>query len=174
MSMESDAKEAAILSLLSGFPSYRATDTFIEEALASVEAFSVEAVVRACRRYAHGEVPEHNNAFPPSVPQLVVQVRLFEGVLAYSKRQEAPRLHSGILEVDCGHGKIDMRGLTVDEQDQVLRLGGKSPDGRNLAGMSVQAIVEALRAEPVGEIEAPKTVIPRLKTMREASDGDRS
>lgn len=159
MSIESDAKEASILRLLDNYPNFKATDGFIDALLRGVEPYSARAVELACERFASGAVVGHDNRYVLNGSQLAEQARMFHEMY----HCEVIPLHSGILEMDFGHGRVDMRGLTVEEQDQVIRRHGFSPDGRNLALLGLDEKRAALAQQA---IEAPKaTFRPRLKGM---------
>lgn len=153
-----------IVQLLEGYLSSASsvTEATIASYVAATEEYELEALRQACQRFNKGDVPGHNNAFPPSAPELAEQARLFDGILKNLRAKDVP-LYSGLTEIDYGSGRIDMRGLTVAEQDRIMRLGGRAPDGRSLAGMGLADIREALKAEPVAIAGAPAA--PKLQRM---------
>jgi hypothetical protein len=159
MDREAEAKEAAILGLLAGYPSFKATDEFINALLAAVEPYSATAVADACKRFADDGVPDHDKRFVINAAELAGQARLFDGIY---NTVRVP-LYSGILEMDFGHGRVDMRGLTVDEQDEIMRRHGIAADGRNMALLSLDEKREALQQKAV---ESRKVAGVPLKLKR--------
>jgi hypothetical protein len=155
--MESDAKETSILQLLAGYPQFKPTDEFVDAMLRAVESYSARAVAQACQRFSDGAVPGHDNRYVLNAMELAEQVRLFHDLDA---RVRVP-LYSGILEMDWGRGRVDMRGLTVDEQDRIIE-GHGMIGKQNAAMLSLEEKREALKQ---GAIEGDKAVRPRLQRM---------
>lgn len=122
---------------------------------------SLEALTRSVEQFTSGKV-ERNNAFPPSSAELAENARLWESALRKNHADDDPPLHNGLLNVDFGRGKIDMRGLTAAEQDAVMDMKGIAPDGRSMCGMSLEQIREAVSQ---GQIAGPRTVAPQLQRM---------
>lgn len=159
MSMESDAKEAAILRMLEIYPQYRATDEFIDALVAIADGHSLQAVRLACDRFRTGQVPGHNNAYVLNGAQFAEQCALFDR--AYSDVKV--KLFNGLLESDWGHGRVDLRGLTAKQQDRIIDWHDITPDGRNMALMTLEEKVEAVEAP---QLEGPKSTLrPRLQRM---------
>ncbi len=115
---------------------------------------SLGALEKACRAFATGVVSEFNPTFgPPSAPILAKMARLMEPA-------NLVPLYGGLLEVDFGHGRIDLRGLKIEEQDAIMRQHGKTPDGRNYALLSLDE-----KRAAISGIEGPRTVTARLQRM---------
>jgi len=122
----------------------------------ALEEIDPDAVVTVLKAVIKGTHPDFNRVWRPTPAELAEWARI-EALDA--KRRNTP-LYSGILEADFGHGRIDMRGLTVEEQDLVLRHKGMTPDGHNLAMLSLEAKKRALAGEkPV------LTVVPKVKRI---------
>lgn len=154
-----DAKEACLWSLFDGYPNFKATDEFIERVLDLLEPYSPRAVEHAVRRFGDGGVPGHNTAFVPNGPQIAEQARLFHELYT----REVVPLYSGIIEMDFGHGRVDMRGLTVEEQDEVIRRHGVI-DGKNVALLSLEDKRAALKQQAL----AAPVATPRIKRITDA------
>lgn len=131
-----------ILKMLDGFTS-RVTDGNIDALLDAVEPYRVDAVAHALTRFRTEEVEGYDARFPPTVPQLVKQVRLFDEVLRKidRDREERPKLVTypiggepppgavalGPIAVDFGQGPIDMSKMTPAEKDAVFANRGLPP-----------------------------------------------
>lgn len=155
---EVTAKAAAIYDLLVGYHQLteKLTDAFLDGFVRVVDDCSPEAVRKACLRIASGRAPGVNSNFPPTPADVAISARLYQDMAA-----ERVPLYSGILEMDWGHGRVDMRGLTVDEQDRIIE-GHGTINGRNAAMMSLEEKREAIK-QPV--IEGDKRARPRLQRM---------
>lgn len=158
------AKEAVIYGLLSGY--WQLADKLTDRLLASyVDAcaeVSLAAVRLVCQRINRGQAGL-NSSFPPSPADIATRAEAVDDA-----QKPAPRLFSGILSMDWGHGIVDMRGLTVDEQDLAIQLSGKSPDGRNLALMTLDEKREALAPSKqlsASDVKAAILTGPRLQRM---------
>lgn len=105
---------------------------------------SLEAVAMACRRLSAGEVPGVNIDFPPAAARLAEQARVFDEIIARRDKptQElvivpigAPMpegmVPAGLLTVDFGHGRIDMRNRSHAEQEEILQNKGL-PAGKTM------------------------------------------
>lgn len=140
MSMESDAKETAILKLLSGFPSTRVTDDMIDAYLSAAETVSAEAVEKAAMEFLRGEVPDYNTAYAPSSGQLVARASIWDKAIAYrdstkeleklvaypiGAKPPPPLVPLGPTKVDLGNGEIDLTGKSHREKEAILR--GETP-----------------------------------------------
>ncbi len=136
MSMESDAKEASILQLLDSYPSFRATDAFIEALLAAVEPYSVDAVKQACARFLAGEVDGHNNAYVVNAAELASQARMLDGVLKRYRRgddglivykigeQPPPGYEPlGPIKIEIGGRNVDVSALSFKDKMTALKTG---------------------------------------------------
>jgi hypothetical protein len=179
MSMASDAKEVAILQMMNGFPSSsRIKDENVEAYLVAVEDVSPDAVRRSCAQFLSGKVPDHSNAFMPTAAELSANARAWDAAIGQlTADRELARLgtkiENGLLEMDFGHGMVDMRGLSTAEQDVIINnngmIGGAMDrghlvGGKNAALMSLEEKRAALRALPAPESD--KTVpMPKLQRM---------
>jgi len=106
----------------------------------ALEDIDPTAVISVLTNIIKGTQKDFGRVWRPTPAEIAEWSR--QAALAAHKRSVP--LYSGIIETDFGHGMIDMRGLTVDEQDMVLRYKGISPDGKNLALMSLDEKREAL------------------------------
>jgi hypothetical protein len=159
MDTSTKEKKAAIMMMMHGFPSSQSgiTGDTVSAYLLAVESIDAEAVKRACARFLGGRVPGHNNAFLPTAGEIAAEA------MKLDHRADLVSLHNGLLEMDFGHGRIDMRGLTEPEQDRIIELGGKTPDGRNFALLS---LAEKRAALDPKALPAPNRVpVPRIQRM---------
>lgn len=156
---ERQAREAVILKLIEGFPSLsgRATRGLIDAYVDASEHCHVSALNQACKRFARGEVPGQNPSYPPTAAEVAAQAAMLD---EHRKRTIVP-LHTGVLNIDFGHGRIDMRGLTEPEQDRIIELGGKTPDGRNFALLSLADKRAALDQKALPN----RVPVPRLRKV---------
>jgi len=126
-----------------------------------VEDCRPEAVQQACDRIASGRAPGVNSNFPPTPADVAISARLFEDIAARGEGREL-RLHNGLIEMDWGRGRVDMRGLTTEEQDQIIDAGGMIGK-QNAATLNLEEKRAALKGiELENKSEAPK---PRLQRM---------
>ena len=153
-----DAKEAALWKLWDSYPNFKPTDAFIDSVLAAVEPYSPRAVASSVKRFLNDEVAGHESRYVPNAAQIAGQAKLFDSLYA----REVIALHSGILEVDYGHGRIDLRGLTIEEQVEIMRHHGVI-NGCNLALMSLEGKKAALAGDETKKIEGFKP--PAMKRM---------
>lgn len=112
--------------LFAAFPaSSRADDLLaVKTYLTVLEPFSTEAVRRSVQQFITGKVPTHDGRFVPSAAELARNVDQWHTVLCQiEENRKALPLASGIMQVDFGHGPIDMSKLSLAEQDEVLRTG---------------------------------------------------
>lgn len=189
MTRDEKAKKAAIIGLLMTFPSSQALgDEVLNGYVDAVVDFSVEAVASACERFAKGQVPGRNNAFPPSGAELATQARIFQRTPSDTPRIPTNRIPEGYRvtadgralivptgkpmpdgfkshggKVDFGGGSIDLAPLTIEERDYVFKHHGKTEDGRSMSGMTVDEIRAAINepALPIGR-QMPKARLQRL------------
>ena len=160
-SRERQAREAVILKLIEGYPSLagRATRGLIDAYVDASEHCDIGALNQACKRFARGEVPGQNAAFPPTAAEVAAHAAMLDEL----RKQTVVRLYNGLLDMDFGHGRVDLRGLTTEEQDQIRRDGGMIGK-KNAALMSLDEKRAALRALPAPE--ADKTVpVPKMRRM---------
>jgi hypothetical protein len=133
MTMESDAIESEVLRLMANFL-FSATDTQIDAYIAALAIYSPKAVKQAVDRLIDGQV-QRNHEFMPKAPEVAIQARMFHEIEQRLNGEAAEKLVSypigapvpegyvplGPLEVDAGHGKIDLRGLSHADKEFVLR-----------------------------------------------------
>lgn len=164
---ERDAKEAMILDLFDGWMNAKPTADNLRAYLAEVEEWSVEAVMRSVRQFRGGKVEGHNMDFVPSAGKLSHNAGQWQA--AINKRGEVmSELHNGLIEMDFGQGRIDMRGLTNAEQDQIIANKGLAPSGKSLAYLSLTEIREAISQKDLAQVEGGRSFsVPKLGRMVE-------
>lgn len=159
------AKEALILDLFDGYLSAKPSAENLRRYLAAVENLSVEAVARSVQQFQAGLVERDNRDFAPSAETFAHNAREWQRALE-RRDDSGPELHNGLIECDWGHGRIDMRGLTNAEQDQIIAAKGRAPDGRSLAYMPLVEIRAALMQTDLAQVEGGKSfALPRLGRM---------
>lgn len=167
--METEAKEATILSLLAIYRlGDRVTEAGIDAMVAGVEQFSLAAVTQACLNFRDGQVPGQTSIFaPPEAPELIREVRRVAAMLQISVRPL-----QGIVEVDMGRGVIRTGHLTSAEVDYVLERKGVLPDGRAMALLPADELKAevsvAMRALPPPGRKLPTDIVPHLRRMADA------
>lgn len=157
MNRTNAAKQARILDLLDGYsPLIGKNLDGLTKALCTVaDAYPGDVVQDACLRLAG------ICKFPPTPADMKEACDHFNAML----HPKVMYLHNGLIEMDFGHGRIDMRGLTEKEQDRVIALGGVI-SGRNMALLSLdekRAALNGLPAPDSPRIEAPS---PRLRSFK--------
>lgn len=154
------AKEAKILDLFDGWPNATPTADNVRAYVASLDGISLEAVSRSVDQFRAGLV-DRNNAFVPAAAELAENAREWQKAID-SRNDRGIVLHNGLLNIDYGRGKIDLRGLTAAEQDAVMDMKGVTSDGRSMSGMSLEEIRHEVTQ---GQIAGPRTVAPQLQRM---------
>lgn len=159
------AKKIKIMELLAGYSylSGRSLDALIDQMVHVVDDCPVEAVALACDRFARGKVEGHTPGYAPGADQLAIQAGLFRDALAQIERNKAPtpKLISvpigqplpdgvvreiGIEDVDFGHGKINMRGMSTAEKEAIMANKGlpePEPVKFKANNESVRALVQS-------------------------------
>lgn len=151
MSMASDAKEAAIIRMMSGFPSSsKITDANVDAYLAAVADIGLEAVQRSCEQFAKGQVENRDNAFMPSAAELAVNARLWQEAIAHVETQRALAAERRLVSYPIGEKpkppmeplgptKMEIAGMMVDtsewsyaEKDEAMKTG-KMPKSRQVS-----------------------------------------
>lgn len=176
---DSKAKKVAIVSMMHGFPSSQAhiTDGTLGAYVLAVADVSLEAVKRSCGQFLSGLVPDRNNGFLPTAAELSANARAWDAAIAqvtadHELARLGTKIENGLLEMDFGHGVVDMRGLSTAEQDAIINnngmIGGTMDRGhlvgaKNAALMSLDEKRTALRALPAPNGGFP---IPQLRTMK--------
>lgn len=161
------AKEAKILDLFDSYPSASPSRETLQAYLAAVNGMSLEAVARSVQQFRSGLVERPNRDFAPSGEAFAANVR--EWQKAIDRRAGGDiELHNGLIEMDWGQGRIDMRGLTEAEQDQIIANKGCAPDGRSLAYMPLAEIKAALVQTDLAQVEGGKTFkVPAMQRVGE-------
>lgn len=127
---------------------------------------SLDALTRSVDQFASGRV-ERNNAFPPSSAELAENAREWQRAIEKRAGHDGPEMHNGLIEMDFGQGRIDMRGLTNAEQDAIIANKGCAPNGRSLAYMSLPEIKLALEQSDLAQVEGGKSfAMPKLGRMQ--------
>ena len=152
--------ERLILRLFASFPNLASTATVAtrDAYAAAVSTFSVEAVKRACERFSTGDVEGVDRHYGPSAAELAAMARMFQQI---KDRQDVPaeRLISvpigrpmpegyvplGPIEVDFGHGRIDMRQLDHQAKEFVLK-HKRLPDPEERKQVGVQPRLQSMRS----------------------------
>lgn len=153
--------------LFSAFPSSQAsvTEYTIDAYVTATAEVSVEALGRSVQQFITGRVDRPNRAFVPSTDELCENARQWQGALDL-RNNTGPEMYNGLLECDWGQGRVDMRGLTEAEQDQIIAAKGCGPDGRSLAYLPLAQIREALQQADLAQVEGGKTFkAPKLERM---------
>lgn len=159
------AKEAKILDLFDGYPSASPSRETLHAYLEAVNGMSLEAVARSVKQFTSGLVERPNRDFAPSAESFSANVREWQRAIDH-RAGDGLELHNGLINVDFGHGQIDMRGLTESEQDQILAAKGYGPDGKSLAYRSLPEIRAALTQTDLAQVEGGRTFkVPAMGRM---------
>lgn len=154
-----DVKRVAIYNLLRGYwqLAEKLDKAMLSSYLDAVEDCSAESVVRACKRISSGQAGL-NSSFPATPADIAERAAAIDETV----RERVPQ-YNGLIEMDWGHGRVDLRGLTNDEQDQIIRGHGMIGD-KNAALLSLEAKRDALRVAKRLAPPAPvKVPLPELK-----------
>lgn len=114
---------------------YSATNAQIDAYISAVSSYSPGAVKQAVDRLVNAEV-DRKHEYVPNAPELAQQARMFHEIEQRKTAEPTERLVSypiggspppgyeplGPIEVDFGHGKINLRGMTYAEKMEVYRL----------------------------------------------------
>lgn len=152
MSMESDAKEAAIIKLLKAWRfGERVSDEQIDAYLEAVEDVSAEAVQRSCEQFRKGRVEGHNTEFVPQPATLAKNARQWDEAIAYitSSREmrklqpvkivkigepiRPPDQPLGPIRLEVGGIMRDTSDWSHEEKEEAIRTG-KMPKSRRPGG----------------------------------------
>lgn len=149
------AKAAAMYDLLSGYwqLSEKLNDALLATYERAVDKCSAEAVSLVCQRIASGQAGL-NSSFPPTPADIAERAALLD-----AGNTRPVTLLNGLIEMDFGHGRVDMRGLDDVQQDAIIR-GHGMIGNRNAALMSLDEKVEALKSS--------KSIAPPPKAERPA------
>lgn len=170
MNRDEQAKAAVILAMMErGWPTSDPTPALIEGMALACRDVRAAAVAEAAREFYTGSSAlERDHHWPPTGAELAARAAVWERAM---RAREAPatKLHTGIMDIDFGHGRIDMRGLTAEEQDRVISAHGETPDGRSMAYLSLEEIRKVL----AGDLLAPPVppvprVVPKVQRMTDA------
>lgn len=152
------------MKLFSAFPSSQMniTDDTINAYVDATSAFSLDALRRSVEQFVTGRVERGNRSFVPSGEELAHNARQWQIAIDTISGDDAPLQHNGIIEMDFGQGRIDMRGLTASEQDQIISAKGRAPDGRSLAYLPLAEIRQAIAPPSVAQVDGKNFAMPRL------------
>lgn len=132
------------------------TESQVAVYLKAVAEFDMEAVRAGVDRFIKDEVPWFDRSRAPYAPELVREVSLHHRNLHRGENNVlVMRPEHGHIDVDYGYGSITLVGLTRAEVEKVDEWNGRTPDGRNLAGMTIEQIREAL-TQPALPMPTPK------------------
>jgi hypothetical protein len=159
-SKDKAAKKAAIYSLLIGYwqMAERLSDELLSGYVNAVEECSADAVARVCKRIASGQAGL-NSSFPPTPADIAERAAAIDEAVS-----ERVPLHNGLIEMDWGHGRVDLRGLTTEEQDVLIR-GHGMVGGKNAALLDLDekraSIAAAKQVAPLAAPESGGRIEPR-------------
>lgn len=135
-------------------------DAFVD----ATKDVSLEAVTKAVEQFASGRV-ERNNSFPPAAAEFAANAREWQAAITKRVGQDGPEMHNGLIEIDYGSGRIDMRGLTNAEQDLIMA-GKGIVNGKNLAYMPLAEIRSVITNGDLAAVDGGKGfAAPRLGRM---------
>lgn len=139
--MDQDAKRAAIYDLLKGYwqLAERLDRSLLNSYVNAVAECSVEAVALVCQRINSGQAGL-NSSYPPTPADIAERAALLD-----VGAKPAPGLYNGLIEMDFGHGRVDMRGLTDWEQERIIK-GHGMIGGKNAALMNLDEKIAAIEA----------------------------
>lgn len=141
---DQQAREARLLALFSGFPSFadKVTAEMLDTYLQAVGPYATEIVDRAIADFISQDVPGYNPAFPPTAPMLAGRCQVWMGIVektgrrledrqrgdlvSYPMGEPPPKGYTplGPIKVNFGHGAIDMSEMTHEEKEAVMRAKG--------------------------------------------------
>lgn len=139
------------------------TSATVDAFCSAVDDMPFEAIKRSVEQFGSGRV-ERNNSFPPAAAEFASNAREWQQAIDKRADLAGPELYSGLISMDFGGGKIDMRGLTISEQDRIIANKGRAPDGKPLAYLSLEQIKDALSGAP--KIEGRSFSAPILGRMQ--------
>ena len=123
-----------------------------------LEQYGAEAVKAGLDDITSGKV-ERDDRFVPNALEISRRAAMWRDIFDAARTPPAP-LHNGLVEMDFGHGAVDMRGLTNEQQDTIIAARGMV-GGRNAATLSRGELLEALGGKAL-----PRQVRPSLQRMR--------
>lgn len=140
------ARKALIIKLANNYDwsSSNFTKGQLDAMLEATADCSLEGLATAIEQFMAGRVSDHNNARMPSGAELAVKARL------YAPAEPRIPLFNGVINSDWGHGAIDLRGLTREQQDRVERLP-KTVEGH----YQMRALAAQLRVENSDRLGIP-------------------
>lgn len=135
---EALAKEALILSLFRGYlyligkVSAASTKSYLD----ALETVPLGAVKQAVERILSPNGPEQWRTYAPSAPDLAAYAALFDrpgptgegdGLISYRMGELPPPgyVPLGPIDVDFGHGRINMRGLSHAQKEAIMQNKGE-------------------------------------------------
>lgn len=160
-SADSAVRELLILDLMDAFRA-SLTDGQLKAYLKAVRGLDTEAVAAAVDRFTRGEVPWFAEKFPPTAPDFAREVGLHHRIRHRGESNLLTmRPEHGHISVNHGSGSINLVGLTRAEVEKVDEWKGRTPDGRNMAGMTIEQIKDAI-AQPTLPMSAPRAKLQRM------------
>lgn len=136
--------------LLGGFNS-SVTQATVSAYTDAVRAYSTEAVRAAYEDYRDQKVAGHDYRFPPTAPLFAGRARMHQNIFDRAAGvSDGIKLYNGMLDMDFGNGRVDLRGLTAAEQDVIIANGGRL-NGKNAALLTL----DQKRAEIARSLPAP-------------------
>lgn len=159
------AVKALIVALSDRWPGSRMTGANVDAYANTLLPFGIEAVSRAVEDAAAGRIEGSDPDFMPSAARLALRAKVWADAIAYRDR-EPEVLHSGLLEMDFGRGKVNMRGLTVAQQDAIIA-GNGVVHGVNVAYLPRADLVKLLDGKQLELVGGRAAPVPRLRRMAE-------
>jgi hypothetical protein len=167
MNRDTAARKILILDLMDAFLA-SPTDGQITAYIKATAAFDTEALARAVARFREGTVPwfDESRYGPPKPPDFAREVALHHRVIHRGETNviALAKPEHGHISVDHGFGRISLVGLTRAEVETVDEWKGRTPDGRNMAGMSIEAIKEAIN-QPVLALDKPRSMKAKIASL---------
>ncbi len=155
MSSETKAKRAKILDMLDGYSNLIGKElTGLTNALCrEAEPYPLDVVIAATQRL--GRICR----FPPTTAEVFEQCEIANAAL----HPKVVTLYNGMIDMNFGHGRIDMRGLSTAEQDEIIRNHGMI-GGKNAAFMSIEEKRAALNPKSI-QADKAKVQIPTMRRI---------
>lgn len=128
-------RRALVTKLWEAFPSSlsQLQRGMIDSYVGEVAEYSVEALTRSVEQFCAGKVEDHSGTWVPSIPQLARNVRSWQRSLDMVSDAKGQRdwleKHGGILEVDFGAGRINMRNFTALQKEWIVTHKGLPTNG---------------------------------------------
>lgn len=131
------ARKALIIKLANnyGWSASNFTKGELDSIIEATAKCSLDGLGRAVSQFMEGRVDEHNNSRMPTGAELAVKARLWDYATTDRKVERlvtypigelppAPLVPLGPVEIDFGDGRINLRGLSHAEKEQILAAKG--------------------------------------------------